>query len=327
MIRKLTFLIFGWIILLYACKPETPGETEIDYRKEMQVFVEEISTYAKGLHPGFIIIPQNGVELITVNGDTAGTPVREYLSAIDGMGQEELFYGYEADDEETPPEISRWLCGFLDMAKNEAGKKILVTDYCRTPAKVDNSYMQNYLKNYISFAADHRELDDIPPYPHPIFRENADSITHLERATNFLYLINPDNSFASKQEFINAVATTNYDLLITDLFFDGEAFTPQEVAQLRRKSNGGTRLVIAYMSIGEAEDYRYYWQPDWRPGNPSFIVKENPEWEGNYIVRYWDPAWKSIIYGNEQSYTKKIIDAGFDGAYLDIIDAYEQFEE
>ena len=33
------------------------------------------------------------------------------------------------------------------------------------------------------------------------------------------------------------------------------------------------------------------------------------------------------MYGNNSSYTKMILDAGFDGAYLDIIDGYEYFED
>ncbi|NOX86519.1 MAG: hypothetical protein GXO86_11260, partial [Chlorobi bacterium] len=83
---------------------------------------------------------------------------------------------------------------------------------------------------------------------------------------------------------------------------------------------------VCYMSIGEAEDYRYYWQPDWKPGNPSWLDKENPDWEGNYKVKYWDKGWQGIIFGNDGSYLKKILDAGFDGVYLDIIDAFEYFE-
>jgi len=44
-------------------------------------------------------------------------------------------------------------------------------------------------------------------------------------------------------------------------------------------------------------------------------------------VQYWDTEWQEIIYGNSESYLKKIIDAGFDGVYLDIIDAFEYFED
>lgn len=96
--------------------------------------------------------------------------------------------------------------------------------------------------------------------------------------------------------------------------------------QLKLKNNGGKRLIISYMSIGEAEDYRYYWSDTWKVGNPYWIEAENPDWEGNYKVKYWESEWQNIIYGNNDSYLKKIIDSNFDGAYLDIIDAFEYFE-
>jgi cysteinyl-tRNA synthetase len=189
-----------------------------------------------------------------------------------------------------------------------------------------DSYTQNHNAGYVSFAADHRELDNIPGYPAPIYGENSNIITSLSQVKNFLYLINPVN-FASKTDFINAVTSTNYDLLIMDLFFNETTeFTAGEITQLKNKANGGKRLVISYMSIGEAEDYRYYWQSGWNTGNPAWLDGENPDWEGNYKVRYWEPEWQEIIFGNDESYTKKILNAGFDGVYLDIIEAYEYFE-
>jgi len=84
--------------------------------------------------------------------------------------------------------------------------------------------------------------------------------------------------------------------------------------------------VIAYMSIGEAESYRYYWKTAWNTNMPVWMGQENPNWHGNYKVRYWMKKWQKIIYGNDNSYVKKIINQGFDGVYLDIIDAYEYFE-
>jgi cysteinyl-tRNA synthetase len=59
---------------------------------------------------------------------------------------------------------------------------------------------------------------------------------------------------------------------------------------------------------------------------PAWLLGENPDWPGNHKVRYWDSAWQSIIYGNDSSYLKRIINAGFDGVYLDLIDAFEYFE-
>ncbi len=80
------------------------------------------------------------------------------------------------------------------------------------------------------------------------------------------------------------------------------------------------------MSIGEAEDYRYYWNTSWTSNPPDWLAAENPDWPGNFKVQYWHQDWQDIIFGNNNSYSKKIIDAGFDGVYLDIIDAFEFFE-
>ena len=136
-----------------------------------------------------------------------------------------------------------------------------------------------------------------------------------------LYLINPEN-FQTKHDFIEAVCATNYDLIIMDLFIECNEFSSDEIELLHQKANGGRRLVIAYMSIGEAEDYRYYWDKSWKRGNPSWLDKENPKWKGNYKVKYWNPEWQAIIF----DYLSRIINAGFDGAYLDIIDAFEYYE-
>ena len=111
-----------------------------------------------------------------------------------------------------------------------------------------------------------------------------------------------------------------------DLFHFEKAYAASEIRGLKTKRNGGKRLVICYMSIGEAEDYRYYWSDAWKTGKPAWLAEENPHWKGNYIVKYWDPDWQKIITGNDGSYQKKILDAGFDGVYLDIIDAFEYFE-
>ncbi|MBL0317621.1 MAG: hypothetical protein IPP69_18435 [Flavobacteriales bacterium] len=39
-------------------------------------------------------------------------------------------------------------------------------------------------------------------------------------------------------------------------------------------------------------------------------------------MKFWNKEWQEIIYGNDASYTKKILDAGFDGAYLDNVEAF-----
>ncbi|MBI9101564.1 MAG: endo alpha-1,4 polygalactosaminidase [Spirochaetales bacterium] len=319
---KKIILFMTAIIFLSSCG--TLSE-EVDYRQEMRKLVIGISEYAKNIHPGFYIIPQNGIELVSENGEPEGPLNDAYLAAIDGNGQEDLFYGYNRDDEPTPVEENTYLTALLDVSLN-AGNTILVTDYCSTPAYMDGSYSSNNDSGYISFAADQRDLYNIPVYPASPYGENDLDITTLAAARNFLYLINPEE-YSSKTEFINSIIATNYDLLIMDLFFnDDTPFTAGEVMQLKTKANGGTRLVICYMSIGEAEDYRYYWLDDWDRDEPSWLEEENPEWEGNYKVKYWDSLWQGIIFGSSTSYLGKILDAGFDGVYLDIIDGFEYFE-
>lgn len=299
--------------------------SNVDLRQEMRSFVIGISHYAKSYNSGFVVVPQNGIELVTMDGESGGNLSSDYLEAVDGHGQEDLLYGYDNDDKLTPQEETAYLMSFLDRSK-AAGNVILVTDYCSTHSNMDDSYLKNKTSGYVSFAADHRELDNIPSYPDPIYNENDREISGLNEISNFLYLINP-SVFKSKEEFITDVVASNYDLLIMDLFFnDGTAFTAGEIERLKQKSNGGKRLVICYMSIGEAEDYRYYWKDDWVKDPPAWLKQENPEWEGNYKVEYWNEEWQNIIYGNDNSYLKKIIDAGFDGVYLDIIEAYEYFE-
>ncbi|SMC78594.1 endo alpha-1,4 polygalactosaminidase [Moheibacter sediminis] len=320
------FVVFSFI---FSCQKDddnsSGSENETEYKQEMREFVIGISQYAKSINPNFSIIPQNGIELVSGNGDISGQPHQSYLNAIDANGQEDLFFGYDEDDVATHTRDNNYLRELLDVSKN-AGKVILVTDYCSTQSKVESSYNQNLNAGFISFAANERELNVIPTFPNPIHQENANVVTQISQVKNFLYLINTSN-FNTKNEFINAVVSTNYDLLIMDLYFkDGTSFTQNEINYLKSKSNGGKRLVISYMSIGEAENYRYYWLSSWNNNPPEWLDAENPDWAGNFKVKYWNTDWQSIIYGNENSYLKKIIDANFDGVYLDIIDAFEYYE-
>jgi cysteinyl-tRNA synthetase, unknown class len=301
----------------------------LDYRNLMREYVITISRTAKALNPSFIIIPQNGHELLCLSeDDPEAEPASEYINAIDGIGREDLFFGYNRDNSATPEDENEYMLSYMELAA-ETGISVLVTDYCRDKDKMDLSYLMNNEYGFISFAADSRELDTIPEYPPVIYNENNDNINNLNKAKNFLYLLNPEQ-YETKDEFISAVQQTDYDLVILDYYFtEEEIFLKVDIETLKTKNNGSACLIIAYMSIGEAEDYRYYWQESWgkKSTRPEWIVEENPDWEGNYKVQYWNPEWQAIIADGENSYLKKIINTGFDGVYLDIIDAFEYFED
>lgn len=319
--KRLVTGIFILLILQFSC---SRFEDAIDYKEEMRQLVIELSDYARQENENFILIPQNGHELLSVSGEEDGADAVDYLVAIHGLGQEDLFFGYDEDDQASPQDENNYLMQFLNRGLNN-GKTILVTDYCSSHGNIDSSYAWNKNAGYISFAAPDRELSVIPDYPQVPFYVNQQDIVDLNEIRNFLYLINPEN-FTEKDQFLNQLKNTDYDLLILDAFYDGEMLTSEDVSSLKSKFSGGRRLVIAYMSIGEAEEYRYYWNEEWKQEHPSWLKEQNPSWEGNYKVEYWNKEWQNILYGNEEAYLDKILNAGFDGVYLDIIDAFEYFE-
>lgn len=302
-------------------EPSTEPTTDMDYRHEMRQFIQGISAYMKEQKPGFAVIPQNGEHIAF---GEAGV-FRDYMDAVDGIGREDFMYGYYDDNEATPEEDREFMRASMNIYL-EYDKSVLVIDYCSSDGKIRDSYDTSQDYGFISFAADRRELDHIPEMPRPIFNENADDIRKISDVKNFLYIINP-GSYSSKSDFLDAIGGTNYDLIVVDLFFEDTPLSVSDIARIKVKENGAERLVVCYMSIGEAEDYRYYWEDEWAESSPAWLGGENPDWEGNFKVKYWDPQWQAIIFGNDRSYAKMILDAGFDGVYLDLVDAFEYYEE
>ena len=124
------------------------------------------------------------------------------------------------------------------------------------------------------------------------------------------------------------VQQSEYEMMVIDYSRTGnDLFSAEEVASMKIMPSGKKRLLISYFSIGEAEEYRSYWKEEWKDNQPSWLEKENPDWPGNYKVKYWDPTWQDILFGNHEAYLDIIIANGFDGVYLDIIDAFEYFED
>ena len=124
----------------------------------------------------------------------------------------------------------------------------------------------------------------------------------------------------------DAIARSPYDVVVVDFADREQPFTAAEVERMRSKPDGSRRVVLAYLSIGEAERYRTYWQADWYARPPSWLGSENPEWKGNFPVRFWDPDWQKIILGSPDAYLDRIIAAGFDGTYLDRVDVHSNWE-
>ena len=122
------------------------------------------------------------------------------------------------------------------------------------------------------------------------------------------------------------IAASPYDVVIIDVEHEAVAketrLTKEEVDGMKKKPDGGRRLVMAYFSIGEAEGYRSYWKSEWNKTKPSWVGKENKEWKNNFLVKYWEPDWQKIVFGSPDAMADKVLAAGFDGFYLDRVDAY-----
>lgn len=146
------------------------------------------------------------------------------------------------------------------------------------------------------------------------------------------YVLQADKLARNRADAVAKLASCGRDLVVIDQSHSGEAGAEWTAADLQTIRTGRAgRKVVCYLSIGEAEDYRPYWRKDWdadkdgRPdkGAPDFLCTANPDWQGNYRVKYWRKEWQEIILRA----VDRIVAQGFDGVYLDIVDGFEFFEE
>lgn len=117
---------------------------------------------------------------------------------------------------------------------------------------------------------------------------------------------------------IDALAASPYAFVVIDYSRDGSAAGEFGRADIERLRAAG-KTVLAYLSMAEAEDYRFYWDASWQPGSPAFLSDENPVWPGNYAVEYWEDVWWDTAI---QPYLDRILAQGFDGVFLDGVDTY-----
>lgn len=131
---------------------------------------------------------------------------------------------------------------------------------------------------------------------------------------------------------VGQLAKSPYDLLVVEPTFSvkgNEKFDAKAmVAKLKAGRPG--RLVAAYVDIGKAERFRSYWDKTWQPptkkqrGSPEFLLAPDPDgWQDDVSIAFWDPQWQAIWLGKD-GLLEKIMAAGFDGVYLDWVEAYAE---
>ena len=269
-----------------------------DYAQSMVNLLSDLNSYTKAKKSKFYLISNGGYNLYNPKARTK----EKMLQSVDGVLIEDAF---------THSDKKKMQQALQQAIKSK--RYAFSIEYKSFKTK----------KQIISYSAKkNKNLRKIPKF----ISSRKYDVNNLSDVKNFIAVLDP-GKYKSKKKYLKALKNTDYDLIFIDLYYDTDdkPLSAAEVKSLKKKKNGGKRLVCSYLSVGEAENYRYYWKSKWnkKSKRPEWIKKENKEWKGNYKVQYWDSEWKSILY----NYSDKILKSGFDGVYLDVIDAYEYFEK
>ena len=302
-----------------------------NYRNMMREIVEELSIYGRARDPNFIVLVHHGFDILywsqreydvqdakrnptdAAHQETirpVDMPMRHFIRAINGFVADGQFC--------SPLRISQ-----IDLkAAREEGLTPLSFDHCESEEQAVNALGQAVEAKIVTFAEGKQDfkLSTIPDR-RPV-AENASNIQSLGEARNVLPLFNA-RAFGTREDWLVALRNNNYDIIIIDGFDrTNHSLSRAELHSIKFKQTGARRLVLARLDIGHADDSRYYFKRDWQVGSPSWIESLGTDYFGQYNVEYWNPAWKAII----GRYFAGIVDLGFDGVYLDGIEAYRTWE-
>ncbi len=113
---------------------------------------------------------------------------------------------------------------------------------------------------------------------------------------------------------LDEIAASKFDLAVIDLSRDGsdDYFTKAEIGGVKKSG----KIVLAYFEIGAIENYR----PEWKTVPEDLKAGAVAGWPKEQYVKFWDERWWPVVRGR----VDRALDAGFDGAYLDLITAYEE---
>lgn len=147
------------------------------------------------------------------------------------------------------------------------------------------------------------------------------SVATLLVFTNPNSLSNPEGLNAVKKWFILLdYNLTDPAVKVADILrYDMAILDPDIHPPL--KSLKGEIILIAYVSVGEAETYRSYWEA---VKDKPWIVGENPNWDGNYFVDIRNEEWRRIVIDEVIS---DIVNDGFEGIMMDTLDTAPMLEQ
>jgi len=131
----------------------------------------------------------------------------------------------------------------------------------------------------------------------------------LHRVTNWVFHLTN-----YRRQRLDELMEGGFDLAVIDLTRDGgeDYFTRGEIGALQARGC----LALAYFAIGSIETYR----PEWNAVPAALKSAKVEGWPDEYFVKFWAEDWWPVVRGR----IDRALAAGFDGAYLDLITAYEE---
>lgn len=278
----------------------------------MKAFIEEMSKLGRSLNPHFNIVPQNSLELLTTD-DWGEVVDVKFLSHIDGIAREDLHFGYELDDKETPVTTQREWLPYLNLAKAN-NLTVLVVDHCSTEVKQLRSLKLSNVAGFICFANN---------------RKNFGNVSKISTDNNITKL-NMVKSFALQPNLTQALPEVkfNFDLLVISPFVNGAYIKAKDVDKLKLKSNGKKRLLLAMISAVELNSHQPYYQRDWTKEMPEWMEMFNSTTNSEELrAKFWTKELKDLMISGDNSVVRNLVKLNFDGVYLLNADGYLSFED
>lgn len=321
---------------------EIPPRSIINYRDKLRENVITLSNYAKSRHPGFQIIVHGGQDLLTrslwefhldgyLKARNSGQNVEDpaFLSYLKQTSPEfePLVGGRSAEYLQSIDAIAvnNHYCGQTTISPLiEQNKLRLVSiDYCPSGKTYDTAITTSVKDKALLYAFLHPDKAFKKVAAQPIINENAENIFDVRSAKNISFLLN-DELYADKNDFIEAVRASNYDIIVIEPYFhDRHPFTPQDINAMQYKKNGTRRQLLARFSVSEVKDTDYYWQNSWKIGTPNWLVRASFTEPHGVITRYWNDTWKNYM----SRYFQGVVNSGYDGAFLTGLENHRYFEK
>ena len=306
----------------------------LNYRDAMRQNVIMLNRYAKSKNPNFITLVHEGEDLLSDS-------LWEY-HLEDYNNSRALGYAAENDtllstEEETRKKklnnlskeynqnidalvLNNLFCQY--HKKVSAGKIPLISiDQC-SAQDLDSAIEESVRQRSLIYIFSNPQYAFKDAKDQLLINENAKNIEKLSEARNILFLLDT-SKYKDKEAYLSDIRNSNFDIVVISPFFQGKPLDKEDINELKYKKNGALRKVVAEFNISEADPNKYYWQPEWKIGSPSWLKRLSFVDKESVIVEYWSEEWQNII----SKYFKGIMALDFDGVFLTGLNNHKYFED